>query len=287
MYYIVYSFLYLFSLLPLRLLYLISDFAYLIVYHIIGYRKQVVMGNLLIAFPEKTEAERLTIAKSFYKKFIDSMLESIKIMSAGDAFFAKHFVGNWQTINQYYEQGRSVQLHMGHNFNWEWANISVAQNVKYQFLGVYMPIANKVFDKLFRKLRSRNNTKLLSANNMAQDFLPYRNTLYCLGLVADQSPGRMKNAEWFNFFKRKTAFTLGPAKNAIKNNTVVVFAFIERYKRGYYEMKMEVADEQPATTDVISLTAKYVAYLEKVVRENPDMWLWSHRRWKHKWKGDE
>ncbi|MGC4234795.1 MAG: lysophospholipid acyltransferase family protein [Niabella sp.] len=284
MYYIIYFFLYLFSLLPLRALYLISDFCYFIVYYVAGYRKKVVMQNLLIAFPDKTLKERTRIAKDFYHKFIDSMIETIKLLSAPDSFFEKHFTGNWEVVEKYYLQGRSVQLHLGHNFNWEWGNVTAVKHLSYKFLGVYMPLGNKTFDRLFKKIRSRSGTVLLSAHKMSVEFLPHRNTQYCLGLVADQSPGNVQKARWFNFFNRRTAFTMGPAKNAIKNNTVVIFAFISRPQRGYYNVTFSLAEEFPKPEEEIGLTQKFVQYLEAVIKENPDMWLWSHRRWKHEWK---
>jgi KDO2-lipid IV(A) lauroyltransferase len=284
MYYIIYFFLYLFSLLPLRALYLISDFCYFIVYYVAGYRKKVVMQNLIIAFPDKTLKERTRIAKNFYHKFIDSMIETIKLLSAPDSFFEKHFTGNWEVVEKYYLEGRSVQLHMGHNFNWEWGNVTTVKHLSYKFLGVYMPLGNKTFDRLFKKIRSRSGTVLLSAHKMSAEFLPHRNTQYCLGLVADQSPGNVQKARWFNFFNRPTAFTMGPAKNAIKNNTVVIFAFISRPKRSYYNVTFSLAEAFPKPGEEIELTQKFVQYLEAVIKENPDMWLWSHRRWKHEWK---
>lgn len=284
MYYIIYGILYIFSLLPLRVLYLIADFFYVLVFYILGYRKKVVLHNLEIAFPEKTEKERLRIAKNFYHKFVDSMIETIKLFSASKSFFEKHFTGNWEVINQYYESGRSVQLHLGHNFNWEWGNVTIVTNLKFKFLGVYMPLNNKSFNKLFKKIRSRTGTVLLSAHKMAAEFLPHRDTQYCLALVADQSPGRIDKAKWFQFFNRKTAFVMGPVRNAIVNNTVVIFGFINRPKRGYYHIDFTLAEEHPKPGDEIVLTKKYVNYLEDIIRANPDMWLWSHRRWKHEWK---
>ncbi|WP_018627258.1 lysophospholipid acyltransferase family protein [Niabella aurantiaca] len=290
MYFVIYGFLYLCSLLPLPVLYLLSDLFYAVVYYLIGYRKKVVLHNLAIAFPEKTIAERKRIAKDFYHKFIDSFVETVKLLSAPDSFFEKRFTGNWEVINRYYDQGRSVQLILGHTFNWEWGNVQVVRKIRHLFLGVYMPISSKPLNRVFKKLRSRSGAILLSAHNMTREFLPYRRSLYCLGLVADQSPGgRMNKARWFTFFNRKTAFTIGPAKSAITNNAVVLFAAIERRKRGYYQVTFTLAEEDPGTnTDENTLTKKFVTFLEATIRQHPDMWLWSHRRWKHEWKeGDE
>jgi KDO2-lipid IV(A) lauroyltransferase len=242
------------------------------------------MDNLLIAFPEKTEEERIAIAKGFYHKLIDSMIESLKLLSAPDSFFEKRFKGNWDLINRYYDEGRPVQIHLGHNFNWEWGNAMLAKNVKHQYLGVYMPLTSKVFDRLFKKMRSRGNSILIRATNMTREFLPYRRSLYCIGLIADQSPGRIHKTNWFDFFGRKTAFITGSAKMGIAANSVIAFATIRRVKRGYYETSFEIAEEHPQSVTEVELTRRFVNYLETNIRKYPDNWLWSHRRWKHEWK---
>ena len=285
MYYIIYGFLYLISLLPLRVLYFISDGLYVLIYYVFGYRKKVVFKNLNIAFPEKSEKEKIRIAKNFYHKFIDSLLEMLKLLSASDAFFRKRFVGNWDELIQHYAAGRAVQLHMGHNFNWEWGNIGTALNTKFQVLGVYMPIGNKHFDRLFLKMRMRNGTRMLSAHRMSREFLPFKDMQYCLGLVADQSPGgKLQTAKWYPFFNHLTAFTVGPAKNAIAHNTVVILGFINRVKRGHYQIVYETLTTEPKKYSVDTLTYHYVQYLENVIRQYPDMWLWSHNRFKHQWQ---
>ncbi|MCO5290167.1 MAG: lysophospholipid acyltransferase family protein [Chitinophagaceae bacterium] len=285
MYYILYALLFTISLLPLRVLYFLSDGMYALIYYIIGYRKKVVMHNLNITFPEKSEKEKIRIAKNFYHKFIDSMIETIKLLSASDAFFEKRFTGDWDMINKYYESGRTVQLHLGHTFNWEWGIMSLSKNVKFPLLIVYMPIANKALNRLFYKIRSQKGAHMLSALNMAKDLMPYRRTNNCLGFVADQNPGyALHHAKWFYFFKKKTPFTIGPAKNAIRNNSIVLFSLIERQKRGYYNMTFELTEENPINTNEIELTKKFITYLEKVISNNPEMYLWTHRRWKHEWK---
>src|SRR5262245_14299306 len=206
MYYVVYGALWLISLLPLRVLYLLSDCIYGLVYYIIRYRRDVVMQNLQIAFHEKTEKEKEQIAKKFYRNLVDTFTETIKMISTSKKFILKRFTANWEVIDSLKETGRPVQVHLGHNFNWEWGNAALAHHTSYPFLAVYMPVTNKIFDRLFIRLRSRYGTKLLRATRMSEDFLPYRNSEYLLGLVADQNPGIPANAWWFNFFDRPTPF---------------------------------------------------------------------------------
>lgn len=242
------------------------------------------MNNLLIAFPEKTEKERIKIAKKFYRNFIDMFLETIKMLSVSDKQLTKRFAGNWDLVNNLYPTGKSVQFHVGHNFNWEWGNMVLTRSTVYKLLAVYMPFTNKVMERLFYKLRTRNGATFLRATHMKEDFLPHKDSQYILGLVADQSPGHPGNAWWFNFFGRPTPFLKGPAKAAITNDTAVIFAFVHKPRRGYYEAVLELATVEPGAYTEQELTRQFVIYLEKVIRQYPDMWLWSHRRWKWDWK---
>jgi len=242
------------------------------------------MDNLLQAFPEKTETERIVIAKKFYKNLTDMFLETIKMISVSDKFITKRFTANWEVIQSLESTGKSVQLHLGHNFNWEWGNSILTNYTALKFLAVYMPIRNKIFERLFYKLRTRNGAIFLKATTMREEFLSYKNTHYLLGLIADQSPGHPGNAWWFNFFNNPTPFLKGPAKGAILNDTAVVFAFIHKPRRGSYEAVFKLATNDPASFTEQELTEKFVAYLEEGIRQYPDMWLWSHRRWKWEWK---
>lgn len=284
MYYLFYGFLYLVSLLPMRVLYFISDAIYGLIYYVLGYRKKVVMSNLAIAFPEKTEAARKKIAKKFYHNFIDSFIEVIKLVSAGDAFLQKRFTADVRALNDLYATGKSCQIHLGHTFNWEWGQLVLSKLTRYKIMVVYMPISSAVIEKLFYKLRTRSGNIFLPATNMREAIGPYLQTQYALGLVADQNPGNLKAAYWVNFLGKSTPFVSGPEKGARSCGMPVVFACIEKPKRGYYHATMKLVVEDSSQLAEGELTLRYVRYLEEVIRRNPDMWLWSHRRWKHAWK---
>lgn len=283
MYYIVFGFFYLLSLLPMRLLYIFSDGVYLIVYRFMGYRKKVVMDNLEIAFPEKSNAERVEIAKAFYHNLIDSFIETIKLVSASGRFLEKRVKANWEVLEPLYQSGRSCQLHLGHTFNWEWGHHVLSSHTKFQTLVVYMPISNPLFEKLMYHLRVRHGTQFIAADKMSKSMESFKDKQYLLGLVADQSPGNLKKAYWMNFFGRPTGFVSGPEKAARAGNLPVFFTFIVKPRRGYYYGVLEMACENPAALKEGELTLMYSRYMEKVIRRNPEMWLWSHRRWKHNW----
>lgn len=284
MYRIVYGFLYLLSLLPLRVLFILSDGIYVLVYHIMGYRKEVVRNNLEIAFPEKSAEERRRIEKQFYKNFIDNFIETLKLLSGGNKFAVKHFVTDNTIMEQEFAKGNKLQFHLGHNFNWELANVAVTAYTSYPIMIVYMPIKNEVMEKVMIKLRSVSGNILLPATDMKNAMLPYRSTKYLLALVADQVPGDASKAYWMNFFGRPTPFTRGPERGAVAGNLSVVFGQIFKTKRGYYRLVYELCTDAAASMPKGEITRRYVRFLEKVIREHPEMWLWSHRRWKREWK---
>jgi KDO2-lipid IV(A) lauroyltransferase len=245
-----------------------------------------VFYNLLIAFPEKTERERELIAKKFYRNFTDNFIETIKLISAGKNFIRKHYVSDTKLFDELYQQGKRCQVHLGHNFNWEIANLAMAFYTPYTLLSVYMPINNKTIDRLFKKIRSKTGSVLLPATQMRTVILPWRDKQYLLALVADQNPGVPSRGYWVNFFGKPTPFVTGPEKGARTNDTAVVFINFTKTKRGYYEAHPELGTLEPRKLAEKELTKIYIQYLERVIRANPEMWLWSHRRWKHEWKPD-
>ncbi len=287
MYYVVYGFLYLISLLPFWVIYLISDFIFSIVYYVWGYRKKIVMSNLDIAFPEKTLEEKKLIAKQFYKNLVDNFIETIKLLTISKEQVLKRFTWHAEGMNAYYEEGRNVQLHLGHFFNWEYANYLLSIKSKYPVLIVYMPIINKVFNKLFLKLRSRFNAKMIAATHFRRDFLPYSANKYCIVFVADQNAGAPDKAYWSPFFKRLAPFVTGPEKTARLNNSIVFFGSILKLKRGYYKAKITLLSNEPRNLKEGELTKLMIEQVEASIKEYPPNYLWSHRRWKHEYKPEK
>jgi KDO2-lipid IV(A) lauroyltransferase len=282
MYFIIYSLLYLVSLLPWRVLYIFSDGVAFLLKHVIKYRVDVVNQNLAIAFPHKTEKERKQIATRFYQQFTDSFIETIKLLSISDKTFEKRFTSNVHVLNELYATGQSVQIMAGHFFNWEFANWGVAKYGKYPFIAVYMPLSNKAFNKLIYDLRARYGSILIPATNFRSQFHKYANEgPYAMALAADQNPGNPLQAYWVNFFGRLTPFVKGPEKGAKLNNTAQVFVHFYRTKRGYYHSEYEVMTTSPNYFNDGQLTALYVKVLEDKIKLNPSNYLWSHRRWKY------
>lgn len=284
MYYLVYGILWLISLLHFRVLYFISDAFYGLLYYVIGYRRKVVMNNLLIAFPEKTEKERIRIAKNFYHNLVDYFLESIKLITLSDKEFYKRCSGDFDELNRLAATGTNIQLHSGHQFNWEFANRIYSQKLNIPFVLVYMPISNKAIDRIFKKVRLKYGTVLIDATKYKRDMLGLQQKQYAFALVADQSPGNGHSAFWLNFFSKPTPFLYTPEKNAQRSKVPVGFASFKKVKRGHYKFDTTIITHNAADTEKGELTKKYRDFLEEQIREQPDNYLWSHRRWKFEYK---
>ena len=280
MYYLIYGLLYLFSLLPLRLLYCISDFLFFIVYYVVQYRKKIVLDNLEIAFPEKSITEKKIIAKQFYKNFVDTFVETIKMISISDKAFHRMVEMDLSKVIALANEGKSIQFHAGHQFNWELANWKIAEKMPIPFVGVYMRISNRHFDKIFYDLRAKKGTVLVEVKEFRNKMHQFLNTQYSIGLAADQNPADAKKGFWLNFFNKPVPFVTGPDKAAIKNKTAVVFVRLIKIKRGKYKFETEIITEQASDFKEGELTCLYRDMLEDTIRKYPSNYLWSHRRWK-------
>jgi len=284
MYYLLYGLLYLISLLPFFILYAISDFAYFIIYHIAGYRKAIVFSNLDIAFPEKTVVEKKEIARQFYKGFVDTFVEMIKLISISEKELMKRAEINMHECKTLIEKGLNIQFESGHQMNWELGNHIFSKNLQIPFVGVYMRIKNKAVDRLFYEQRKKFGTILIEASDFKMKIHQYFKNQYSIGLIADQNPGGPPYSYWLNFFGKPAPFVTGPDKGARRNNCAVVFVNLVRVKRGYYRYELTVITENAASFKDGQLTLLYRDFLEASIRKQPNNYLWSHRRWKWEYK---
>lgn len=280
MYYIVFIIFYLFSLLPFFVLYRISDFIFVLVYHVFGYRKKIVMENLSIAFPEKTEEEKKIIAKKFYKNFVDTFIETIKMMSLSKRSFSKRCTIDFDICEQMIAKGKSIQYHSGHQMNWEYGNWIIAKNSQIPFVGVYQPIGTGAFNKLFLYIRGRCGSVMVSTGEFRTRMHELMRNQYSIGLAADQNTNP-DSAKWLYFFSKPVPFIPGPERGAVKNNTAVIFVEFKKLKRGHYHFSTALMCENGNETTAGELTIKYRNFLEEALRKNPDNYLWTHRRWRH------
>jgi Kdo2-lipid IVA lauroyltransferase/acyltransferase len=286
MYYIVYGALYLFSLLPFFVIHGISNVLAFVIYHFVGYRKKIVLGNLRIAFPNKTEAQRIKIAKQFYIYFTDTLLEMLKMISMTTAQINKHVTAEYELINQLAAEGYSVNLMAGHQFNWEFANHYYVTHLKIPFVGVYMPVGKSggIMDKIIFNMRKRSGTILVSATEFKHKAHQIFSQQFAMGLAADQNPGRTEKAFWVTYFGRPTPFIPGPEIAARRNNTAMVYIGFVRKKRGHYHFTCQLLCKDSKNTTEKELTILYKNKLEAHIKNHPANYLWSHKRFKYTWQ---
>ncbi len=271
------------GLLPFRLLYLLSDFTAFLFFRVIGYRKDVVMKNLKASFPGKSEDELKKIAAAAYKNLTDITLEGIKVFSMNTATLLKRFkLMNPEVLSRPEYRNKSIIILAGHLCNWEWGVLTAPAQTGRTVVGFYKPLANKYIDAYLRKNRERGATVLVSIKETAAYFNGYikKNVLFVL--IADQNPSNPVKSIWVDFFGRQTAFLHGPEKYGKRYDLPVFFVEVNRLKRGYYTYQLHHITDHPARMKEGELTEKYARILESVIRKNPENWLWTHRRWKHK-----
>ena len=281
-YYLLFFIFGLVSLLPLWVLYGVSDFVYIVV-KMIGYRNDVIMENLKYSFPGKNEEELISIRNKFYHHICDLSVETIKLQTMSQKSLEKRIqYENIDYLDSIYEQGRDILVATGHYGNWEWASVS-NYVMKTQFSAIYKPLKNKVVDKYIYFLRSRKGTMNFTMNNVLRDVLNLKrnNTRYALAIIADQTPVGSKVHYSTAFLNQNTPVHLGLEKMAAKFNDVVVFLRMDKIKRGYYKITFVPLFEDPKNTVPYEIIDTATKYLESVIVENPEYWLWSHRRWKH------
>lgn len=242
------------------------------------------LQNLENAFPEKTVAERKKIAKQFYKNFIDTFIETIKMISMSTRAFEKRCTINIEEVNKVAATGKRIHFHSGHQMNWEYANWIVGKNLRIPWVAVYMSLKNKALDKIFYDLRSGHNVVLVPAEQFKTRMHVVFKSAYALGLIADQKPASAETGYWLNFFSKPAAFVRGPDKMARRNNPAIVFVSFTRIKRGYYHLEAKLITENGNELKEGDLTNMYRNFLEEAIRSQPDNYLWSHHRWKWEYK---
>lgn len=282
-YYIALPFIYFVSLLPFPVLYLVSDVLFMMVYGLIGYRKEVVLSNLRNSFPERSEKEIRGIAKAFYRWFCDLTLETLKTLTISKASLLQRvsFHGS-EVLERYASEGRSVILVLGHFGNWELAGARYAllENVPRLYV-IYHPLADPYFDGLLYRMRTRSGNRLYTMRETSKAMLRDKDLLTATAFISDQTPSP-ERAYWTTFLGQDTPVFLGPEVLARKLDQPVLYLSITRPRRGYYNVSVEVLVSAPGSTGDGEITEIHTKRLELDIRNNPELWLWTHRRWKHR-----
>jgi KDO2-lipid IV(A) lauroyltransferase len=284
LFYCLLPFLYLLSILPFPIFYLFSDTICFLLYRVIGYRKKVVFENLKNSFPEKSHSELKKIEKDFYQYLCDLFLETIKTLTISRNQAVKRCKFNSKTSEIFDDlaaRNQSCIIVMGHYGNWEWAGNSFSLQCKQQLYVIYHPLSNKYFDKLMYDLRTRFGTKLYAMKDTMREMIRNKNEVNATAFIADQTPAP-DNAYWTTFMNQDTPVFWGTEKIAQKLNYPVVYITIKKIKRGYYEVDSELLITEPKNTSLGEISELHTRKLESDIISQPSIWLWSHRRWKHR-----
>ncbi len=273
--------------LPLRVLYIFSDVMYLLIQYVFHYRKKVIMENLHRSFPEKEEAEIRQIARKFYHHLCDIFMETIKMLHLSDDEMKRRItVTGMSLMEEAATEGRPVFLFIGHYGNWEWVQ-EITRRIKAPTIHgeVYNPLSNKVFDQVMIKIRNRYPTLLIEKKLAARTILgmKHENESFLIGFIADQRPTRHSLHHWTTFLCQDTPFMVGAEEIGNHIGAKYLYLDVEQTHRGYYTMKIQ--DMIPkADYEDYPFTRLYMEKLEATIRHQPELWLWTHKRWKHKRK---
>ncbi|MEK6782933.1 MAG: lysophospholipid acyltransferase family protein [Bacteroidota bacterium] len=271
------------SLLPFPALYRVSDFLYYVMYYIVGYRKKVVIQNIRNSFPEKTDFEHNEIVKKFYQHFCDLTLESLKVFTISEKEVRSRMVlKSPKIVNTFFDQGKSVIIAGGHYNNWELFAVAIDFQIKHQAIAIYKPFTSKYFDLKVKGTRSKYGLRMISTKIVKETFESERNNLTATIFGTDQSPTYADKCHWMTFLNQDTGVLFGTEKYAKEYNYPVVFCRINKEKRGYYNFEFENVTDQPKQTYHGEITEKVTRLLELDILRQPEYWLWSHKRWKHK-----
>lgn len=264
-------------------MYLVSDILYLIVYYLVRYRRRVVAENLAACYPDKGKKELRRIERRYYRNMSDLLVESVWNFFLTPPQLKRRFrFKNTELINKYYEQGRSVLLVSAHKGNWEYMGSSLNMQLRHRGIAISKPLENKVLSKWLTDCRARYGTEIIEMAKVLRNISFYEkyHVPCAVMMLCDQSPTNPHKSYWTNFFGRDTAFLYGFETIAQKYNYPVFFYSVDRVKRGHYEVTFELMCDTPKGTPKNSLVEQYVRLLEEDIRRRPEMWLWSHRRWK-------
>ncbi len=280
---LIYPILWLISILPFRILYLLSDVVCFLIYRIFKYRKRIVRSNLALTLPHLSETERKIIEKKFYSHMCDMFLEMIKTMTISDSEIKKRFVfTNIEVIKEYEEKNKSIILMCAHYASWEWLLV-MAKFIDFKSFAIYKKVNNKYFDKLVNRMRERLDAKLIETKKsiavMEENEANGIKGFY--GFASDQSPQLNREKYWDNFMGIYVPVYTGAEMLAKKLDFNILFAKVEKVKRGYYQATLCPLVENPREIPDYEITSLFLREVEKQILEKPEFYFWTHKRWKH------
>lgn len=268
-------------LLPFKLLYAISDLSAWMMNHVFKYRRRVVDKNLKLAFPDLNDSERENIRAKSFQNLCDIIIESFKGFSLSpDQIKSRYTIKKPAYIDQMYDNGQNIVLLASHMGNWEWATYTFPMYYPYTIIGMIKPVKNKYINAYTNRKRCSTGTKVIDIYKRDRSLLDQKNHTFILVYISDQNPSDDINSLKVNFFGMETYALHGAEKIAIKNNWVVIHLKTERVSRGRYELTPELITTTAGETNATEITQIYFDQLESYIKDSPESWLWTHKRWK-------
>lgn len=283
LYLLIYPILWFISILPFRLLYLFSDFVYVLMYYVVGYRKKTVRHNLALALPHLSEKERLHIEKKSFRHLCDMFLEIIKTMSISQKEMDRRFKFlNFEVYKNLETKGKSIAVLCAHYASYEWV-ISMNKYIGFKGFAIYKKIANPYFDKLVKKIRSKHKAYLITTKETFDVIEENYNNgvLSVYGFAGDQSPKLQKAKHWGSFMGVKVPIHTGAEMLAKRFDMNVIFLKVKRPKRGFYEASFEVLSDNVNDVPDYQITDAFIERVEQQIIEDPRFYFWIHKRFKH------
>ncbi|MDC0909206.1 lysophospholipid acyltransferase family protein [Flavobacteriales bacterium] len=270
------------SLLPHSFLYIISDVLYLLIFRILSYRKMIVFENLKNSFPKRSKDDLKNIMSKFYHHLCDLIVESLKGFTISENELKKRLiVRNPELVNTYAENGQSIILVGAHYNNWEIVAQTLGIYSKHKCIGIYKPLSNKFLNKKIYESRSKFGMGLVSMKESKSSFID-DGIPKAVIFGSDQNPSNPKKAYWLKFLNQDTGVLFGAEKYSKDNNWPVIYATINKIKRGFYEVVYSLVTNNPKDEPYGKITEDFTKLIENDIVNNPQYWLWSHKRWKHK-----
>lgn len=270
------------SYLPFWILYRVSDFLFLVSYYVVRYRRKVVIENLRRSFPEKTESEIEVITKKFYKSLCDYGVETLKLLTISKEDLKVRMVyKNPEILQKHADSNQSVLLLASHQFNWEWLLAAGSFYLPMSIDFVYQEQNNKGFNQFSLACRTRFGAHAIQRRNVAREAIRRRNIVRSTAIVADQFPSAHYDKRfWTVFLNQETAFFQGISQLATLMQAPVYYTAIRKLKRGYYTIELIPLAMPPYEKESYEMVEAYVRETERLIRQHPSDWLWSHKRWK-------
>lgn len=283
-YYLVLVWFRLISLVPLKVLFLLSEVVTFLVYRLVGYRKKVVFQNLTNSFPERTPEDIKRIARKYFRHLSVMIVENMYLRFVPKKRFSSMLnIEDTTLLDRFYKENKNLIIMLGHFGNWEYGSV-ITNFTRYKGAAVYKKLSSSVFDKIYFDIRSRLGVEPIEMHEVFRKVIKLNQSTdpYILFMISDQSPMKNDPQHWFTFLNQPTGAYTGSEKLAVRFDMPVLYMDMKRVKKGSYNVKLSLISDSPKETQAHEITEKYYALLEQSIQKSPRFWLWSHRRWKHK-----